>query len=143
LIGDWTEPKPGLEFIFDEMKYMGQEILNPPSVEGWHTGREWIDGGTLAHRVNFVADSVSDSSFPGIKGIIDRLTAEGNAHSPEGLVDGCLRMLGEYQISEETHRMLVDHNSRGGEIRADSEEFATKVAETLRMIVATKEYLYA
>ena len=34
LVGDWATPKPGMEFIFDEMKYMGQEILNPPSVEG-------------------------------------------------------------------------------------------------------------
>jgi uncharacterized protein (DUF1800 family) len=38
------------------MKHMGQELLNPPSVEGWHTGKEWIDGGTLVQRINFTAD---------------------------------------------------------------------------------------
>ena len=37
LVGDWNSPKPGFEWIFDEMKYMGQELFNPPSVEGWHT----------------------------------------------------------------------------------------------------------
>jgi hypothetical protein len=26
---------------------MGQDLLNPPSVEGCHTGREWIDTGCL------------------------------------------------------------------------------------------------
>ena len=41
LVGDWAEPKPGFEAIFEEMKHMGQEILNPPSVEGWHTGKEF------------------------------------------------------------------------------------------------------
>ena len=56
LIGDWTTPKPGFEPIFDEMKHMGQELFNPPSVEGWHTGREWIDGGTLVQRINFTSD---------------------------------------------------------------------------------------
>ena len=143
LVGDWTEPKPGLEFIFDEMKYMGQEILNPPSVEGWHTGKEWIDGGTLVHRINFTADSVCNTSFPGIQSIIEKLAAQGPTLSPEGLVDGCLKLLGDYEMSEETRRMLVDQNSKGGEVQTDSEEFGAKVGETLRMIVATKEYLYA
>jgi uncharacterized protein (DUF1800 family) len=143
LVGDWTEPKPGLEFIFDEMKYMGQEILNPPSVEGWHTGKEWIDGGTLVHRINFTADSVCNTSFPGIQSIIEKLAAQGSTLSPEGLVDGCLRLLGDYEMSEETRRMLVDQNSKGGEVHTDSDEFGAKVGETLRLIVATKEYLYA
>ena len=70
LVGDWTEPKPGFEAIFEEMKHMGQEILNPPSVEGWHTGREWIDGGTLLRRINFIADHVGDVSYPGIQDIV-------------------------------------------------------------------------
>ena len=53
LVGDWTSPKPGIKVVFDEMKYMGQELLNLPSGEGWHTGKEWIDGGTLVERINF------------------------------------------------------------------------------------------
>ena len=64
LVGDWNSPKPGFEWIFDEMKYMGQELFNPPSVEGWHTGREWIDGGTLVHRINFTAGYVGDVNYP-------------------------------------------------------------------------------
>ena len=143
LVGDWSTPKPGLEFIFDEMKYMGQEILNPPSVEGWHTGREWIDGGTLVHRINFTADSVSNTSFPGVQFIIEQLVATGPSLSPEALVDGCLRLLGDYEVDDETRRMLVNQSSKGGEVLTNSDEFATKVGETLRMIVATKEYLYA
>ena len=52
------------------MKHMGQEILNPPSVEGWHTGKEWIDGGTLVRRINFIADYVGDLSQPGIQELV-------------------------------------------------------------------------
>ena len=77
LIGDWSAPQPGFEPIFDEMKHMGQELLNPPSVEGWHTGKEWIDGGTLVQRINFIADRVGDLSYPGIQDIIHKLAAEG------------------------------------------------------------------
>ncbi len=143
LIGDWTSPKPGFEFIFDEMKFMGQELLNPPSVEGWHTGREWIDGGTLVHRINFTADLVADADYPGIQKIITRLASEGPIVSPERLVDGCLQFLGHYELADETRQMMVAQSHKGGELCTNSEEFRQRVGQMLQMIVATKEYLYA
>ena len=143
LAGDWTAPKPGFEAIFEEMKHMGQEILNPPSVEGWHTGRDWIDGGTLVRRINFIADYVGDVSYPGIGDIVQRLASEGPTITPEGLVEGCLRMLGHYELTEENHQELVEHAQDSGVSATDSSEFPKQVAETLQMIVATKEYLYA
>ena len=143
LIGDWTTPKPGFEIIFDDMKHMGQELLNPPSVEGWHSGSEWIDGGTLVHRINFTADLVGNVSFPGIREIIESLGSEGSTISPETLVDGCLRMLGQYELADETHDMLVAHARNGGELPTNSEEFSQQVGQMLQMLVATKEYLYA
>jgi uncharacterized protein (DUF1800 family) len=142
LIGDWTEPKPGFEPIFDEMKHMGQELLNPPSVEGWHTGKEWIDGGTLVQRINFTADRVGDLSYPGVQEIVKTLAAEGSTISAEALVDGCLRMLGHYELADETRRMLVEHASKDRDVRTGTEAFAQQVCQMLQMIVATKEYLY-
>ena len=143
LIGEWKSPKPGMEFIFDEMKYMGQELFNPPSVEGWHTGREWIDGGTLVHRINFTAEYVSDTSYPGIQDIINGLASEGPAISPEEMVDGCLRRLGHYELPEETRSMMVEHVAKAGTLKTDTDEFGQRVAEILQLIVSTKEYLYA
>ena len=143
LIGDWTTPKPGFEFIFDEMKFMGQELLNPPSVEGWHTGREWIDGGTLVHRINFTADFLADEKFPGIQEIVAKLAAEGTTITPATLVDGCLRLLGHYELSEGTRHMMMAHAEKGGELHTGHREFTGRVTEMLQMIVATKEYLYA
>ncbi len=142
LVGDWTEPKPGFEFIFDEMKFMGQEIFNPPSVEGWHTGKEWIDGGTLVHRINFTSGFVADTSFPGVQGIVARLAASGPQIGPEQFVDGCLQLLGHYELDEETRRMLVRHAEKSDGL-TDSEDFPDRVGEMLQMVVATKEYLYA
>ena len=143
LVGDWTSPKPGFEAIFEEMKHMGQEILNPPSVEGWHTGKEWIDGGTLVRRINFIADYVGDVSYPGIQNIVQKLVAEGPTITPEGLVDGCLRLLGHYELAEENHRTLLAHAQTSGDLPTDTVEFPQHVGKMLQMIVATKEYLYA
>ena len=143
LAGDWTTPKPGFEPIFDEMKHMGQEPFNPPSVEGWHTGREWIDGGTLVERINFTADYVGDMSHPGIQDIVESLASEGPIISAEGLVDGCLRKLGHYELADETRRMLVDQAGKKGELCTDSEDFPQKVGQMLQLIVSAKEYIYA
>ena len=143
LIGDWTEPKPGFEFIFDEMKYMGQELFNPPSVEGWHTGKEWIDGGTLVHRINFTADFVGDTNYPGVRSIINRLSDAGPVIAPQQMVDDCLRLLGHYELPDETRTMLAEQAGKDGALRTDAAAFPDRVSKTLQMIVATKEYLYA
>ena len=143
LVGDWTTPKPGFEAIFEEMKHMGQEILNPPSVEGWHTGKEWIDGGTLLRRINFIADHVGDVGYPGIQSIVEKLAAEGPPMSPAGLVDGCLRLLGHYEVTEQTHQELLEHARKSGDLATNTREFPQKVGKMLQLIVATKEYLYA
>ena len=47
LAGDFNFPKPGLNAMAMNIRYMGQDLFNPPTVEGWHTGKEWIDSGTF------------------------------------------------------------------------------------------------
>ena len=143
MVGDWTQPKPGFEFIFDEMKYMGQELLNPPSVEGWHTGSEWIDGGTLVHRINFTADFLGDPKFPGIQDIISKLADVGPAITPAEMVDGCLQYLGHYELSDESRHMLMTRAAKDDVVRTDTAEFPQEVGEMLQLIASTKEYLYA
>ena len=143
LAGDWTSPKPGFEWIFDEMKYMGQEIFNPPSVEGWHTGQEWIDGGTLVHRINFTAEFVANLDQPGIRDIVSRLASSGPTITGEQLVEDCLRYMGHYELSEENHQMLIDQASKDGDMDTSSRDFPERVTKTMQMIVSTKEYLYA
>ena len=143
LVGDFTFPRPGLNAMVLNIRYMGQDLLNPPTVEGWHTGREWIDSGTLVERINFTADAVGNTSLPGVRNIINRLGSEGATISSERLVDGCLDMLGAYVLADETRNELVAMAQSEGELRTASEEFAPRVGQTLQSIVATTEYLFA
>ena len=143
LVGDFTSPKPGLIAVAMEPGYMGQDLLNPPTVEGWHTGKEWIDSGTLVERINFTADRVGNINLPGVRSIIDRLSSEGATLSPERLVDGCLKMLGAYELAEETRSKLAAHAVSEGVLRTGTEEFAQRVGQMLQLIVATQEYLFA
>ena len=52
---------------------MGQELLNPPNVEGWHEGSEWIDSGAMVERVNFAAEHLGNADHPGVRACVDRL----------------------------------------------------------------------
>ena len=143
LVRDFTFPNPGILSIALEARYMGQDLLNPPTVEGWHTGKEWIDSGSLVERINFTADQVGNTELPGIQFIVDRLASEGATISADRLVDGCLEMLGSYQLAKETRRELVAHIDRGGELLTGTEEFPRRVGQALQLIVATPEYQFA
>jgi uncharacterized protein (DUF1800 family) len=143
LVKDFDFPRPGFNGLALNIRYMGQDILNPPTVEGWHTGKEWIDSGTLVERINFTADYLGNVNLPGVQDIIARLRAEGPTLTPERLVDGCLELLGGYQLAPETRGELVTLARSEGEIQTGAEKFPQRVAQMLQSIVATTEYIFA
>jgi len=143
LVGDFTMPKPGLNALTLTIRYMGQDLMNPPTVEGWHTGKEWIDSGTLVERINFTADQVGNTSLPGVQKIISRIGSQGTTLSADSFIEACLQQLGEYQITDETRKQLVALVESEGEIRTGTPEFSQRVAQMLQSIVATTEYLFA
>jgi len=147
LVGEHREIKPGLFEVSQEPKYMGMDLMNPPTVEGWHTGREWIDSGTLVERINFVADMVGRTDLPGVQSIVSRLMARGRTLSPEQLVDGCLDLMGPVEVDQGTKNQLLEHARTGGALRhgtqAERAEFTRRTGEMLQMIAATAEYQFA
>jgi hypothetical protein len=141
LTEDFTYPRWGIRELALECRYMGQDLLNPPSVEGWHTGKEWIDTGILVERVNFAAAQVGDVTRPGIRRIIERLRAMGDLE-PEAFVDACLDQIGPLAVSERTHDALTAFARRGGTLRLPEGDRAAeeRVGEMLQLIVATREF---
>jgi hypothetical protein len=146
LVGGFEIPRPGYGELSMQPAYMGQDLLNPPSVEGWHTGKEWINSGSLMARINFVAELVGDPSLPGVRAIINRLKAKGTL-TPDQLVDGALDMLGPVEIGAETRQELLDQAKEWGTLRWDNESNSQvadqRVGEMLQLIVATREYQFA
>ena len=138
--------RTGIGSIAYEAAYMGQEIYEPPTVEGWHYGREWIDSGTLVERINWAADWVGQTDLPGVKDIVNRLIARG-AMSPEQFVDNCLDLIGPIEVSEATLLSLIDFAKEGGDLRNGTEEeriaFTQRVGQMLQMIVSTQEFQFA
>ena len=145
MVGGAELPGPEIFDYANHITYMGQELLNPPSVEGWHYGLEWINSGSLMKRANFVADMVGEPERPGVRALIERVR-EGDG-SPEAVVDRCLDILGPVEATPKTRAELVAHAAREGDLRwngGDAEaESARRVSELLQLIAATREYQFA
>ena len=121
---------------------MGQSILDPPSVEGWQTGTEWINSGSLLARVNFVADRVADTSLPGVQDIIGLMKADG-VTTPEQLLDASLEHMGFVELSDETRQQLLENAQTCGNLDWSNPEAAgTRIGETMALIGATTEYQF-
>jgi hypothetical protein len=121
---------------------MGQSILDPPSVEGWQTGTEWINSGSLLARVNFVADRVANTSLPGMQNIIGLMKADG-VTTPEQLLEASLEHMGFVELSDETRQQLLENAQTGGNLDWSNEEAAgTRIGETMALIGATTEYQF-
>ena len=146
MVGGYEFPAPGIGDLAKQSGYMGQELLNPPSVEGWHTGAEWINSGSLMKRINFSADMVGDTGRPGIQRIIQRLQAKGEL-APEAFVDNCLDLLGLLEVEGGNRQQLVEHAIEGGPLLWNTPEneaaSAERVGEMLQLAVSLREYLYA
>jgi uncharacterized protein (DUF1800 family) len=146
LAGDHREMKPGLFEISQEPKYMGMDLMNPPTVEGWHTGREWIDSGTLVERINFASDYLGNTEMPGIKDIVGRLLARGASLTPADFVDGCLDLVGPLEVTEDTRNELTNHAQKSGKLihgsDAERADFTRRTGEMLQMIAATAEFQF-
>lgn len=144
LVGTHHSPEPGMGQYAGATSLMGQQLLNPPTVEGWHTGKEWIDGGLLTTRVNFAVKEVSDASKPGIQDIITQLKTLGDEPAPEAFVDKCLELAGPMQVNDTTHGYLTQFAAVNGPLTFEdgytSEETESRVVGMLQLIVASREY---
>ena len=147
LTGEFRTVEPGLENVEGILGAMGQRLMDPPTVEGWHTGKEWIDGGTLTERVNYAVDMVSDPEKPGIRRIVDALKSSGTPVSAERLVDTVEEVSGFVGLTPETRQELVQMAGEEGELsfgnEPECERSEERILEMLTLVVATREYQFA
>ena len=144
MVGGAELPSLDVYDYCNHITYMGQDLLNPPSVEGWHYGVEWINSSSLMMRANFVADMVGQVDRPGVSAIVERVRRSGA--SPESAVDTCLDLLGPVEVKDEIRTQLIEHATTRGAFawdEANEAESARRVAELLQLIVATREYQLA
>jgi uncharacterized protein (DUF1800 family) len=132
----------GIRFLLDGARAMGQELLNPPTVEGWHTGREWIDSSFLIERVNFAVDRLGDSSQPGVRKMIDHIGGMRPSFSASELLDACQYALGCWQLEEKSRKAILDDVGEI-EISPGDQAFDAAAARMFEYIASSREFQLA
>ncbi len=147
LTGSFHFPEPGDEELAAKTGVMGQELLDPPSVEGWHTGLEWITTANLTNRINFATEQFSDLQKPGVRAIVDRIKGQSVRVPPEQAVDACLDLMGMITLSDNCRQEIVDQAAEGGDIEFGSEEAdstsSERIMDILRLVASSREYQLA
>ena len=145
LTGDMNGPDPRWGEIFLTPINMGQDILNPPTVEGWHTGKEWINSGAFINRVNFVADRLKNTELPGVKTIVENVKQNSDLNAAESIVDSCLEELSCSELETKTYNELIKEiNSNDIEecSTIEDESIDQQIGNILSLIAGTKEYQF-
>ena len=149
LTGSFDRPTPEIMEAADVAGFMGQSLMNPPSVEGWHGGTEWVNSGSIIERANFAGRQFGDVDKPGVRTIIDHLSGvNGGCFTPDQLVEYCLDLIGPISISNKrTMAAMVEHVAIGGDLNLSDhqpgDESEVRVAELLRLIASSREYQMA
>ena len=136
MTGEFDLPRRDMIPRYRQIGWMGQELSNPPSVEGWHEGLEWIDTGTLIERINFASEQFGDPDKPGVKGMIDRICREdADELSSEQLVDRCLDEMGAFLVDDRTRDVLIRF--------IEVDQGRENVENLLRLSASTREFQLA
>ena len=128
--------------LANQALFMGQHLLNPPSVEGWHEGEEWVDSGSLIERINFASGEVGRTDAPGIQRMIERVGTSNDMLEPAEFVEACLDALGCIDLGDRSKSVLIEHAAQIGSFTSKKPESAERIVEMFQLIVSTPDYQY-
>ncbi len=144
LTGELRDPYEfGLHELPRKSLLMGQQLLNPPTVEGWHTGKEWIDSALLMERVNFAVERIGNPDAPGVEKMIKRIVAGRESIEPAELLAAALYELGAIELEPKTRMALLGEVAIDGLVQCNGdnkEQFEATVLEIFELIAASREY---
>jgi uncharacterized protein (DUF1800 family) len=113
---------------------MGQQLFEPPDVNGWALGAGWFSTGSMLARMNFAAQLATNQKFN------LRDAARPHAQTPEALVTHVLDRLTPKEYSTSSHVALMDYARTGATWPASEAQLATKVAGLVHLVVGSGDY---
>jgi len=132
--------------IMNEAGFMGQQLIDPPSVEGWHTGEEWVTSGSLVDRVNFATTHMTDEKAPGVQKMVHIIqdAIDENFRIDE-LIDECLLVIGPIYITDETRsdimQSITSEHKELSNGKGNGDDLIRKLAMSVfRLVVSSREY---
>ena len=116
---------------------MGQQLFEPPDVNGWELGPGWFSSGAMLSRMNFAAQLASNQRFNLREG------TRGNASTPESLLSFVLDRLTAQPFTGDAERALADYARAGVTSWSGSDaQRLTKAAGLVHLIVGSGNYQF-
>jgi uncharacterized protein (DUF1800 family) len=115
---------------------MGQQLYEPPDVNGWTTGAEWFSTGAMLARMNYASTLASNQKFNLAR------DAAPHSQSPERVLGHLLARFPNAGFNTEGRTALLDYLQAGPSWNASTAQLNTKVAGAARLIVGAGEYQF-
>jgi uncharacterized protein (DUF1800 family) len=141
--------RANMRFAHDQMRRMGQSLLEPPTVKGWDGEQAWINANTVIQRFNFglTLSQVQSGSFVRKPQVQEWLEQHG-LKTADAIVDHFTRLFLDGRVDKESRDKLVDYMNRNEKeepapfILSDK-TFNTKVRGALHLMMAAPEFQLA
>jgi uncharacterized protein (DUF1800 family) len=113
---------------------MGQQLLDPPDVNGWEPGPGWFTSGAMLARMNFAAQLATNQKFN------LRDAARGHGGTPEALVEHVLDRLTPPAYDGVARGALIDYAHAGEAWTGSDAQLATKTAGLVHLVLGSGAY---
>jgi uncharacterized protein (DUF1800 family) len=113
---------------------MGQQLFEPPDVNGWDLGPGWFSSGAMLARMNFAAQLATNQKFN------LRDASRGFGRTPESLVSHIMDRLSPPEFEGDCYRALIDYTRAGGNWTGSDAQVATKASGLVHLIVGSGDY---
>jgi uncharacterized protein (DUF1800 family) len=116
------------------MTNMGQQLFEPPDVNGWELGRGWYSTGAMLSRMNFAAQLATNQRFN------LRDDARQFGRTPESLLTYMLDRLTPATFERRAVIALIDYLNAGGSWTGSDAQLLTKAPGLVHLLVGAGEY---
>jgi uncharacterized protein (DUF1800 family) len=113
---------------------MGQQLYEPPDVNGWALGPSWFSTAGMLARMNFASTLATNQRFE------LRAAAQSSKNTPESLVDFALGRLSVPPIDSAVRSALVDYVRTGGAWTGSDAQVLNKAGGLFHLIAGSGQY---
>jgi uncharacterized protein (DUF1800 family) len=118
------------------MVNMGQQLLEPPDVNGWALGPSWFSTGGMLARMNFAATLAFNQRFE------LRQTAQPFKQTPETLINFAISKLTLPAVPAPMYSALADYVRAGGTWTGSDAQLLNKAAGVFHLLTGSGEYQF-
>lgn len=115
---------------------MGQQLYEPPDVNGWALAGEWFSTASMLSRMNFSATLMANQRFN-----LQQASASARS-SPEALLEAHLKRFTPSPLANETRTALLDYLRQGVTYPLSDAQLASKASGLARLIVGSADYQF-